>query len=237
MIKNQYKKGFNSTMSRYRALIIADFFRKKIIKSIADIGSGPGEMIQALDRVSNLIKKAHRITGFDADKKYLKSFNQKYSKDKRFSYINIDIEKDQFSREKYDLVFMVDLLEHLYKPLQILKKIKKILSPDGYLVVISPNAKSLHRRVGKEMRLIKNYYQLGDHDFKVGHKRYFDHKKMESLLKGGGFNVVYRSGILLKPLPNAQMDKMSESYCDALLKLGVDLPEYCGELFFVCKNK
>ena len=61
----------------------------------------------------------------------------------KIKYFNRDIFKYQ-SIEKYDLIILGEVLEHLDEPLLILKKLHEILSPDGYLWLTTPtNAPAL----------------------------------------------------------------------------------------------
>lgn len=236
MNKHQYATGFNAFMNQYRTQFIKEFFIGKKIDSLADIGCGPGDIIIALDQTSSIIKKIKKITTVDFNQEYLKKVKKKYKNNPKFHYICSPVENLKLD-QKYDLIIMIDILEHLEDPLKILKKIKKYLSSHGYIISIVPNAKSLHRRIGKQMKYIKNLYELGVADFKVGHKRYFDSNKLVSLIKKADYNIVSKSGILLKPLPNNQMQKLSEQYCDALYEIGKELPDYCGELAVVFSNK
>lgn len=235
MIKNQYAFGFNALMGKFRAMSIAEFFKNKKVEIIADIACGPGDLIYELDQISTMVKKVKKITAIDADKTYLKDFKNRFHGNK-FYFVNIDIEKDELPDEKYDLIFLIDILEHLKNPEAFLKKAKKYLNKHGYVVIISPNATSLHRQIGKRMGLIKTLYELGIGDIHVGHKRYFDFRRMRMLVKNSGLKIILESGILLKPLNNKKMEEFSMEYCQALYEIGKNLPEYCGELFFICQK-
>ena len=134
-----------------------------------------------------------------------------------------------------DLIFLIDILEHLHDPLLMLNKVKNYMTPEGYVVIIVPNANSIHRQIGKEMGFISTIYDLNERDHEVGHQRYFDFNSLGELLAKSGLEIVNKSGILLKFLPNKEMENLSNEYCDALFEVGRNLPEYCGEIFWVCK--
>jgi len=53
------------------------------------------------------------------------------------------------SRKKYDLVIMMDVLEHFKNPSENLKKTLKILTKDGQLVIQTPNYQSLMAKICK----------------------------------------------------------------------------------------
>ena len=48
-----------------------------------------------------------------------------------------------FKRDSFDVVTMSHVIEHLLYPVDIFKKIRNILKPDGLLIVATPNSKSL----------------------------------------------------------------------------------------------
>lgn len=54
-----------------------------------------------------------------------------------------DIEKyiwaDKLAEEKYDFIIFADVLEHLYNPVEVLKRCKEFLKPDGSILLSVPN--------------------------------------------------------------------------------------------------
>jgi SAM-dependent methyltransferase len=52
------------------------------------------------------------------------------------------------SNEKYDLVLFLEVIEHLYtSPLQTLGFLKSILNPGGFILIGTPNAAALRKRI------------------------------------------------------------------------------------------
>lgn len=59
----------------------------------------------------------------------------------------------RFAEAAFDLVLMNHVIEHVHDPLGTLKEIRRILRPDGQLVVTTPNADSWgHRHFGRHWR-------------------------------------------------------------------------------------
>jgi len=237
IITEQYPEDFNATMGKYRAESIADFFKNTTIKSIADIGCGPGDIVEHLEKISDIIQKSEHITGIDADQHYLNKMRDKFRDNPKFHFITLNVESEPLPQTTYDVILLIDLLEHLNDPAAFLKNIQNHLNPCGHIVIIVPNAYSIHRLIGKEMGFIKDVHELGPTDFKVGHKRYFDTDSLEKLISANGLKTILRSGILLKFQPNKQLENLPSEHCDALYRVGLQFPQQCGELFFVCQAK
>jgi 2-polyprenyl-3-methyl-5-hydroxy-6-metoxy-1,4-benzoquinol methylase len=52
---------------------------------------------------------------------------------------------------KFDCIHMGGMLKHLDDPVALLRRSREWLSPKGRLIATTPNARSLHRRVGVYM--------------------------------------------------------------------------------------
>jgi 2-polyprenyl-3-methyl-5-hydroxy-6-metoxy-1,4-benzoquinol methylase len=80
----------------------------------------------------------------------------------------------------YDCVFMVDVIEHLIDPLDIVQKLRDQLTKDGELVISTPNIASFNaRRYGAEWIL----------HAPPTHTHYFSRKSLYGLLARAGFRL------------------------------------------------
>ena len=50
-------------------------------------------------------------------------------------------------RGKFDVILLIDVIEHVSQPLQLLKILSKLLSPKGKCVIITPDASSIFARL------------------------------------------------------------------------------------------
>lgn len=97
---------------------------------IIDIGFGKGELLQYLQE-----KNYERLAGMDPSEDSVILLNQK-GIDVFCSSIQKEI--PQVQKGKYNLVIMIDVLEHLLLPNLALQNIRKLLKPSGHLILGLP---------------------------------------------------------------------------------------------------
>lgn len=132
----------------------------------------------------------------------------------------------------FDLIVMGFVLEHVDDPAAILARYRRFLAPGGRIVVAVPNAKSLNRRLGLEMGLIEDIYELNQTDHQLGHKRNFCRDTLRRTCESAGYRVTHEEGIYLKPLPLGVLRTLDDldANLQAMLKVGVDFPDLCVAL-------
>ncbi|MBS1752138.1 MAG: class I SAM-dependent methyltransferase [Bacteroidetes bacterium] len=144
------------------------------------------------------------------------------------------------SNEKFDVIVMGFILEHVDDPKQILMHFKKFLNPGGKLFVAVPNAEVLNRRLGYIAGLLPDIQQLSENDFVLGHKRYYTVSSLSEQAKESGYKIVKVEGIYLKPITTSQMISLNfdKKIIDAFCVVGVNYPELsCGILMQLTNHK
>ena len=135
--------------------IIFKFIKKKKL-NILDFGSGSGVNLKMLSKYGKVnIYEPHRKT-----KNYLK---KNYKNKKKFKVLN------HINNNKFDLIILADVLEHLKNDKKELLKLKKCLNKKGLILITVPAYKFLfskkdeilghYRRYNKEeiKKLFKNF--------------------------------------------------------------------------------
>lgn len=150
---------------------------------------------------------------------------------------NIEIVESYFENfntdERFDVIVLGYILEHVDDPLLILKLFRRFLSPRGRMFVTVPNAEVLNRRIGHLAGMLPNMQELSDHDILLGHKRYYTVQTLRRDIESSGYAIRRLEGIYLKPLTTAQMISLNFSgdIIQAFCQAGIDYPELsCGIL-------
>lgn len=135
------------------------------------------------------------------------------------------------SDEKFDLIVMGFILEHVDNPVQVLSHFKQFLKPEGVLFAAVPNAEVMNRRLGVITGMLSSIEEFSENDHLLGHQRYYKLDTFSKDIDKSGFQIISMEGIYLKPLASSQMQQLelSSEMIDALCTLGITYPELsCG---------
>jgi SAM-dependent methyltransferase len=83
---------------------------------------------------------------------------------------------------KFDIVCMIDVIEHVRNPLRLLRAGRDALEPGGIVLVVTPDISSLSAKI-----LGKHWWHL-----RLAHIGYFDRKNMEFAANRSGLVVIHR---------------------------------------------
>jgi len=212
------KSGFDLILGKYT---IKKAFELAIGPRILDVGCGDGTLTKLI------AEHFGDVVGVDGSKKKIQ-LAQELVPNAEFQ---VCLFEDFETEEKFDSIMMIHILEHIDNPILCFEKARKLLKPEGCVIVFVPNALSLHRRIGKLMGLIETCYKLTSDDLIVGHKRSYDMNSLIKDLETGGFTVDRTGGVFLKPLSNKQMESWNGKICDALYEIAEELPEYSSPIY------
>lgn len=114
---------------------------KKILKQIKsksinvlDVGGGTGWLCDIVKAIDKRVVLTQIVDIDDNAKKNAEEKGHEYFKGRIEEFTGTD---------KFDLVFLLNLLEHVAKPTDILQKIEKLLNPEGIVLIKTPNILSL----------------------------------------------------------------------------------------------
>lgn len=113
---------------------IFDYFTGRNIRNVLDVGCGSGQLINALQK-----KNCWKITGLEPSLTAVEN-----AKKTGLNIIHATIDSYK-TKDKFDLIYLIHVLEHLDNPHGSLQKIRLLLNDNGYLVIALPNINNLER--------------------------------------------------------------------------------------------
>lgn len=156
---------------------------------------------------------------------------------KKFPECDAQIEESYFetfsTEEKFDVIVMGFILEHVDNPFEIISRYKKFLAPGGKIYLAVPNAEVLNRRLGHLAGMLKDMDTLSENDLLLGHKRYYTVSSLSAEIAQAGYKIDKMEGIYLKPFTTSQIVSLNldKKIIHALCEVGVAYPELsCGIL-------
>ena len=148
-------RNIKNTKSNLKKLdYFSELVNKNIIKNkkILDIGCGQGELLQNIKKKFKIPSK--NIFAIEPSKKIFDFLK----KNTTINVKNVFLDKLKNS-EKYDFLVLDNVFEHFDYPKKSLKKMKDILSDNGYVYVSLPNALNPHFEYEDPLNHTCNYYK------------------------------------------------------------------------------
>jgi SAM-dependent methyltransferase len=139
-------------LARYR--FAAQLARSLRVLDVA-CGEGYGAQILAAGGAS-------AVVGADVDERAVAHARSRYPE---AEFVTADVAKLPFEDGSFDLVVSFETIEHVQRPEEALAELRRVLAPDGLLVISTPN---------KHQYLVENEF----------HEREFTHEEFVALLGG-----------------------------------------------------
>ena len=139
--------------------------------------------------------------------------------------------------DRVDVILGNHVLEHVDDPIEVLIKSKSWLKETGCAIFSVPNANSLHRRIGVELKMLNSVYELHEGDKLIGHQRVYDRYSLEHDVKSAGYKIVESGGYDLKLVSQKQMKDWPQELIRAIFKVSRECePDICSGIYVVGKK-
>jgi len=175
--RNNICYDYPATLKKIESVFDFDAPKLKIL----DLGCGDGRLS------AELVKKGHEVWGTDVFPDGIEE-----AKKKGINAIKADIEaRLPFCDSEFDLVLILDTLEHIYDEEGVIWEAYRVLKKDGKVIISYPNQFDLRNRLnmlfgGGIIHWSHRKYE-NVHAWKYGHIRFLLYKELEELLKICGF--------------------------------------------------
>jgi 2-polyprenyl-3-methyl-5-hydroxy-6-metoxy-1,4-benzoquinol methylase len=147
---------------------------------ILDVGCGTGTLGLEIK------KKGNVVWGLDNSEKAINLAKEKL--DRVFLCDVADFDRLPIKGEKFDVIVLADILEHLNEPEKVLKEYKKYLKKDGHVIVSLPNIASWTIRLKQLFGPLKpSKYGILDET----HKHHYNLEKAKKLVINSGYKITY----------------------------------------------
>ena len=146
--------------------------------------------------------------------------------------------------EKYDLILLKEVIEHLYDPDRAIDSIKKVMKSDGIIVITTPNLSLLINRILLLLGFLPMSYEVSTkkafgkpgrfnmHEGAAGHIRLFTYRAIKEFLEYYGFDVVRMYTIPAAPSDDLSLRSPVIIFERILQKIGKKL---CSSIIIVAK--
>lgn len=144
---------------------------------------------------------------------------------------------EELKGHKFDFIICSSLLHEVENPIELLKNIALICDENTVVHINVPNAKSFHRLLAKEMKLIDDLYEMSDRNKLFQQHNVYDKDRLGKVVKSAGFRVIEEGSYFVKPFTHKQMFDMLENHIidekilDGLYDIAKYFPEYGSEIF------
>jgi len=187
----------------HRMTYILEQINNRKIKNlkILDVGCGGGIICEPLARLGA------KVTGIDFAPNNIKAAKIHSKKNKlKINYIYKDIEKSKLD-EKFDLILMFEVLEHLDNWKKTIKNVKKNLNKNGIIIISTINRNLISKLFAiKVAENILNWIPKGTHDY----NKLIKPEELKIILNKENLHFNNIKGLVFDPL-NMQW-KLSKNY-------------------------
>lgn len=219
--------------------------------SVLDLACGDGILTKIF------AEHYERVVGVDASHIHL----EKAKETVKNAIFYESLIEDFKTEEKFDNIFMLNILEHVENPIDILKKAASFLKEEGTLIVQVPNCDAINRKIAVIMGTLLSCDELSPFDINIaGHRRSYNLQTLTDEIKNANLKVVKTGGVFYKMLSTPQINWFLKEglwekeefgwgrvgsekqdwrakFCEACYEIGKERPEDCNVIYAVIKNK
>lgn len=133
--------------------IIGGFLKNGKNKAVLELGCGNGELLK---NIAKKYENLDKLIGVDF-------YNAPENLPNNVQFVKQNIENLEIN-EKFDLVILNHVFEHIKNPLGLIERIKKVLKPYGRILIVVPNRKGFRNEARVYLPEHGKHYFLWDQE-------------------------------------------------------------------------
>ena len=216
--------------NRCREFMIARCLRHVRAGPVLELGFMDGQWTE------HFVRLGCSVTVVEGARRNIEFGMKRYRNDARVEFVH-GLFEDYTPNRTFQTVHVGGVLKHLADPVELLGRIRSWMTEDSVLIATTPNARSLHRRIGVHMGLLEDLDALSETDVQVGNLRHYDLASFRALLEGAGYAVRELRSAMLKPVSSRQMEDWDDRLLAALDRVADEIPDYGWYIYAICALK
>jgi 2-polyprenyl-3-methyl-5-hydroxy-6-metoxy-1,4-benzoquinol methylase len=184
-LSNTYQSNYSESELQYinnkiaqRAAIVLD--KIKHSGKLLDVGCGEGFVLAFFKKLGWLVE------GIDFSDFGLLNLNPSLINEFEKGDVYEILNKKLISQDKYDVLWLGNVLEHVLDPVFLLKNLKMLLAKNGILVITVPNDASKYQ----ELLFSEEYVDKKWWIIAPDHISYFNYQTLQNTCSSAGFKVL-----------------------------------------------
>lgn len=245
--RSKYHVDYNQVLVHYKT---KSCIENATGSSLLDVACGDGSLTKVFSQ------HFEYVHGVDASSKHIQEAKKRVPEAKFTECLIEDFECEN----KFDSIFMLDLLEHVVDPSMVLSKVSEMLTEGGRLIVHVPNCDAVNRKIAVLMGTLTSCDELSPFDLEIaGHRRAYNLESLQNEIRAAGLKIVKTGGIFYKMMSTPQIDwflknglweegygwgrtgmetakDWKKEFCRACYEYGLEHPEDCNVIYAVIEK-
>lgn len=223
---------FEDEQLKYRRKKVIEIMNHYKPKNILEIGCG-------MDSIVNHYINFNSFTIVEPSKKfYEKAIKDNCAKNNVYIF-NDYLEKfsDKNSDKKFEFIIVSSLLHEIENKDEFISKLNEISAREAIIHFNVPNAKSFHRLLAFEMKIIDDLYHKSEMQKTMQQNTIFDIDSLINFLKNKKFQILDHGSYFIKPFTHMQMHSIAKdsnfpsTLLDGLDKMIDYMPDLGSEIY------
>lgn len=162
------------------------FFEDKTIKNVLDIGTGTGDFIKTLN---DTFLENTQITGVDPGEQWLKEARTHFPQE-HIHFLCMSGEQLDFADDTFDVISISNALHHLKNIEQSLGEMKRVLKPDGWLIINEICDDKL-TKAQENQKMLHHFKSYVDRLHGISHHETYSPDKIQKIIQQNNIEVVH----------------------------------------------